>query len=221
MSVGQVVKRAALARAKASLVSPPPRFGFGRVISPELKVVETGTAQYACDTTGSVTCLNLLATGTDFNTRIGRKVALKSVQVRGTVYPVDSATQSGSARVMIVYDDNPNGGSIAAISDILQASEGDAFMNLNNRDRFKVIADFHLPIGRVDSTATQSYAVAPGIHAINCFKKLNHPVIFNNTTTATIGAIQQGALLLVTLGSQGAGLGAQAQLTCRVRFSDS
>lgn len=207
------------------------RTGYGRPLvanyrralpaSVERKVVDTASAQYACDTTGSVTALNLVATGTDINNRIGRKVMLKSVQVRGTVYPVDDATQSGSSRVMVVYDAQPNPSAIATITDILQASEGDSYQNLNNRDRFKVLADYHLPVGRVSNTATQTLTVSPGIHEINCFKSVNLPVIFNGTTTAVIGAITTGVLLLVTIGTQGAGLGGQAQLTCRVRFTDA
>lgn len=191
----------------------------------ELKVIDTASAQYAADTTGAITLISGVATGTDYTNRIGRKVMLKTIQVQGTVYPVDDNTQSGTSRVMVVYDKQPTPAvALPVMTDILNTSDGDSYMNLNNRDRFVVMADIKIPVGRVltSTTATQSlaYAVSPGIQHINIYRRINLEEIFSGTG-ATFASITSGQLLLVVVGTQAAGLGGQAQLTCRVRFADS
>ena len=106
----------------------------------EKKVVETASASYACDTTGSVTLVNGMAQGSDFTNRIGRKYTNVAVQLEGYLGPQDSNVGTTKCRIMLIYDAQPNG-ALPAITDVLTASTSNAFMNLNNRDRFKVLCD--------------------------------------------------------------------------------
>lgn len=188
---------------------------------PERKVIDTAAASYACDTTGSVTFINGAAQGTDFNQCLGRKYENVAVQIEGTVGPVDGTTGNNKCRVMIIYDEQPNA-ALPAITDILTASTSAAFMNLNNRDRFKILMDENFTIGGIDTTATQSYAMSPTVMNISRYIKCNLPTIRNGAaTTAAITNYVTGTLLLVTIGSQPAASGATLVAATRVRFVDN
>ena len=114
----------------------------------EKKVVDTASASYACDTTGSVTLLNSMAQGSDFTNRIGRKYTNVAVQLEGFLGPQDNSIGTTKCRVMLIYDSQPNG-ALPAIADVLTASTSNAFMNLNNRDRFKVLCDENYTLGQL------------------------------------------------------------------------
>lgn len=140
---------------------------------------------------------------------------MKSVQIRGMVRPNANAT-SCVCRVMFVYDTQPNG-ALATIADIFQAATGDSMLNLNNRDRFKVLMDKQITMGFYNTTASSSVADRT-VTNIKKYKKLNLDTIYDGTTAA-IGDVQSGALLLVTLGTL-AGSVWELLATVRVRFAD-
>ena len=126
-------KRANMLMAKRALRGPLRTGGFwGPSLRPknEKKSVSLGIANYACNSTGSVTALNLVATGTDFTNRIGRKINIKSVFIRGWVFPEDNDTLQQMARVMLVWDEQPNG-ALAAVTDILDTVDSSSQLNLN------------------------------------------------------------------------------------------
>jgi len=185
----------------------------------EKKVVDTAAATYVCSTTGSVTAINLAAEGTDFTNRLGRKTTNVAVQLEGLLEPIDTITAACKARIMLIYDAQPNG-ALPAITDILTAATSQSFMNLNNRDRFKILCDINRTIGGTDNTATQSYAQSPSVYNISVYRKINLDTIWSGTTAA-IGSVGTGALLLVTIGDQGGTAGANFNGAVRVRFVDA
>ena len=75
----------------------------------EKKTIDLSVTTYACDTTGSVTCLNLCATGTDYTDRVGRKILLKSVNIIGKLVPQDTTVGNSMCRIMVIYDKQPSG----------------------------------------------------------------------------------------------------------------
>ena len=111
-----------------------------------------------------------MANGTDFTDRIGRRINVVSVQVRGYYIP-DYTTppcQPQMARLMIIEDLQTNG-VIATPADILQAVTVSSFMNLNNRDRFRVLREEIMTVGSFSNVATQSYAAGNQIVPINIY----------------------------------------------------
>lgn len=186
---------------------------------PELKYVDLAQANYACDTTGSVTALNLLAVGDDNNTRDGRQVVIKSVQLHGMVYPQDNTTLHTKARVMLVWDNAVNSGTIATIAQILTAANGTAFPLIDNANRFTILVDRMYAVGMVDNTATTSFAASPTVSDCEIYKLINQVTQYSGTTAA-IGSIQNGGLLLVTIGSSPATQAANLLASVRVRYTD-
>lgn len=199
-----------------------PQMFSGR--GPERKVVDTAAAVYACDTTGSVTFLNGAAQGTDFNNCLGRKYNNVTVQLEGKIAPQDTTSGPSKCRVMLIYDEQPNG-AVPAITDILTAATSQSFMNLNNRDRFRVISDHQCVIGYLQDTATQALATSPAVDNVSIFRKLDpgkFPTVRNGAaTTAAITNYVTGTLLLVTIGDQPAASGANFSGAARVRFIDA
>jgi len=184
----------------------------------EKKYVDIASAQYAADTTGTVTALNLCNEGTGVSQRVGRKICMKSVQVRGWITQ-ETAQQPCMVRIMLVWDKQVNG-VIATIAEILSAATSNSFMNLDNRERFVVIKDKHYTLGTRNSTSGTAVADKSVSEPINIYKKLPEGsfTIFDGTG-AGIADINTGALYLVTIGSAAdAGL---AVLATRVRYTDS
>jgi len=186
----------------------------------ELKYVDVSSAGYACDTTGSVTALNLIAVGDDNNTRDGRQVTLKSVQVKGLLKPVDDDSNDSLVRWLLVWDNAVNSGALPAISDILTTSNALSFPKIDNNQRFTILHDEHFAIGKRSTSATQSFAAGQQVCPVNFYKSLNLETKFSGTTAA-IGSIQNGGLYLVTIGTQAVNAGGTFDAATRVRFTDS
>lgn len=185
----------------------------------ELKYVDLASATYACDTTGSVTALNLIAVGDDNTNRDGRQVTITSVQVRGIIVPQDAGTVSNKARWLLVWDNAVNSGTIATVADILTAATANSYPLINNANRFTILCDHSYAAGAVDQTATQAIAMSPTVHNVEYYRKIGSVTQYSGTTAA-IGSIQNGGLLLVTIGTQAAGAGSNLVAATRVRFAD-
>lgn len=185
----------------------------------ELKYVDTTLSNLACDTTGSVTALNLLAVGDDNTSRDGRQVTIKSVQLKGLIAPLDGDTNAAKGRLLIVWDNAVNSGTIATIAQILTSATSFAFPLVDNANRFTILWDSNYAVGGGSTVATQSYTQAPQVFSVDYYRKIDQVTQYSGTTAA-IGSIQNGGLLLVTVGSQGAGLGPAFNGQARVRFTD-
>jgi len=207
-------------------LAPPRTGGFRGTQGPlrrakdERKVIDVDPASYNANTTGVLTLLNGVATGTDFTNRIGRKIRLKSIYIRGYCQPEDQTTGNNLARMIVVYDMQSNGAA-PTVTDILKSATSVAQLNLDNRDRFKVLIDKQLAMGQFDSTtAGATNAAAPTIHQIKKYKKLNLEVLFNGTA-ATVGSIATGSIYMLTIGAVASGVGSTFTVSSRIRFEDA
>jgi len=187
----------------------------------ELKYVDLASADYVLDTTGSVTALNLIAVGDDNTTRDGRQATIKSVQIKGHAFCNSAAITPQKGRIMLVWDNAVNSGTIATVAQILAAVNVNAFPLVDNANRFTILWDHEVVFGPRSQTATQSVA-SDNIQGVGYYRKLDNVTQFSGTTAA-IGSIQNGGLLMVTLGSIAASATLAATLTAatRVRFTDN
>lgn len=188
------------------------------VASRETGFVDLASAGYALDTTGSVTLIATIPQGASVNQRVGKKILLKSLQIRGLCFNGTTAAINDVA-FLIVYDKRPTG-SLPAVSDILVSASASAFNNDANSGRFEIIKreDFVL-LGNQAAAAnyTEQMAVSS-----DCYIDLrSRQSVFKAAGTGAIGDIEEGALYLVTVGNSAAGTGAAtAQLAFRTRFLD-
>lgn len=165
--------RMGMMRNRASLI------GTGR---PEIKVLDNNTFtqsspfnQTAITPANNYTplMLNLIATGTSFFNRVGRKVRLRNLFVELQAFPNGTAnTEPTTHRFLVVYDRQPNG-AVPSLNDVLQDvdqgghSSGIAnlittHMNMNNRERFVIVMDERkiLPAVAAANPFTPSAAVS-------------------------------------------------------------
>lgn len=170
------------------------------------------------------TCLNCLEQGNGISQRIGNKVVLKSLRLKGQLSLDDSTTPplgyTATYRVMVVYDKQTNGAA-PVIGDII-ANVGTAGayvtafnsgIRINNKNRFVVLKDKTFDLS--------DYSAVNQID-IDWFIKKNLETVYSATTNPpTITQISSGAILLLvfTDGLEGA-LPYLANFNCRLRYED-
>lgn len=197
----------------------------------ELKVQDLATATYQVNTSGSITLLAIPTVGADYNARIGRKITLKSLFIRGRLVLETAIALTGTlsiaqqGRLIICYDLQPNGAA-PAITDILITADPASHLNLNNRDRFRILCDkeYVFDPSFYQNTATQAYSfMGRTIYNVKIFKRLNLDMIFNAVNGGTVADISSGALYMVWIGSAAAGTNSDtnAIVSTRVRYADS
>lgn len=175
----------------------------------ELKFLDTDLNAGTFSTSGSITCLTLIAAGNDNSNRIGRALMLKSVYIRGFI--AGDTIAAACYRWLVVYDKNPQG-ALPAITDILTSIDMRAMVNLNNTERFSIIMD---QVGQVEFTQLVKMPVSK-------YAKLNLPMTFNGTG-APIANITSGALYFIKMGNETV-IGdppTSPTLFARVRYTDS
>jgi len=136
------------------------------------------------NTAASMVCLNGIATGTDYNQRIGREIVLRSNLTRINV--VVGANNTNTIVRCILFMDMQANGAVATVTQLLQATNVYSPLNLNNRDRFKVIWDKQYALN-----STTNY---------NIFEKWYAKIKKSCTYTGTsdqISSISTGALYML------------------------
>jgi len=187
----------------------------------ETGFIDTGIANYALDTTGSIVLIPTITQGASVNQRVGKKVFLKSLQCRGVAFNNATASVNDCA-MLIVYDKRPTG-VVPAITDILVSANSQSFNNDANSGRFRILKrwDFVMLGPLTGVIATQQLTDCTAQEADFFLKLKNLPLVFKAAATGTIADIEEGALYLVTVGDHGAGTTAST-LTAnfRTRFVD-
>jgi len=196
--------------------------GLQRAYAKEKGYVDNAAAPYALDTTGSVNLLNIIAQGSATNQRVGKKVVLKGLQCRGNIAN-NSAAVLNDVAYMIVYDKRPTG-TLPLVTDILVAANSAALNNDNNAGRFRILKRCDdVLIGNTSLTGAVANALTEATYkSADWWLDLKSaPTTYKATASGDIGDIEEGALYLVTIGSNAAGTGAAtANMAFRVRFLD-
>jgi hypothetical protein len=195
----------------------------------ERKVQDINTGTIQANTTGTFSLLCLPIVGADFNQRVGRKIIMKSVFIRGYVRTEQSGTLavantiSQQARMILFVDLQPNGAT-PATTDLLVEATTASQLNLNYRDRFKILCDkeyvFDPYTFNTGATTSQS-SVGRQIWSVKKYKKITQETIFG-TSAGTIADINSGALYMFWIGSNPTGAtDVNAVLSSRVRYTDA
>ncbi len=198
-----------------------------RKIQKTLKQVELLFTDTAFDTatipsTGTVGIqLFTIPEGDGQSDRHGRRIQLKSVHWRGTVnLPSSTVIAEGSdvARLMLIKDTSADG-ALPGVTDILSSAVYESFTNLENRSRFRILADKFISINcqGVGSNGT-ALITAPSERHFSIYKKLDLTIEYNDTaTTGAIGTITKNNIVLLLISR----LGNSAIESCfRFRYTD-
>lgn len=182
----------------------------------ELKVVDTTTAGVIpVAQAGSVTLLNGVATGTDYTSRIGRKIVLKSILMRFFFFDTTTTSNGDNVRIIIFYDCQTNAAA-PAVTDVINVADPLQPMNLNNRDRFLILKDKMITYNPGVYAANVLTGGNPVNKSWKTYKKMSKETIFGGTG-ATVGSIQSGGLFLLLISTNAQG---NLNYNARVRFLD-
>lgn len=176
--------------------------------APELKAVDipSSTETYVNNTGLAGVLLNGVAAGTDFYNRVGRKVQGKSLFFNANIRAASGTLASNEyLRTLIVYDNAPNQAA-ATYADVVKAvsnngtvsSNSRDCLNLDNRDRFKVLMDKrHTPnYNTIASPGCLSGMYGDQDIKISEYIDLKGCDVIFDSATATIADITTGAILL-------------------------
>lgn len=209
----QMVNRNPLAR--TSIIYKP-RYGRSLINPP--RPYRTYPESKNCDIQGStgnlgvnawseVDLLNGMIEGTDpNNNRIGRKINMTSIVLR---YLSSTNLNGNPFRVLVVYDKQSDGALPTAASIVQDQTNILSPMNMNQSDRFVVIADEF-----VTQPSTFNGSRTMG----SIFRKLNLPAHYQSNT-ALITGMASGSIYVLSCGIGGIGQG--VGYFSRVRFTDT
>jgi len=175
----------------------------------EHKYLDT-TYTTAVTTTPVFQPLNLMSQGTTSSTRVGEKITMKSVQVKGMISNQDA--NNNTYVLGLIYDKQANG-AVPTNGDIfIGNSYQGSLRDPNWRRRFKVLSMkfFDLSPVSVDDK---------GLRIMNIYHKFYLPTMFQGNA-GTIADITSGSLILYLCSSDASG-GVNTTLNCRIRYIDA
>lgn len=209
---------AKLAFARTPAVFVPTRGGatYARPMAlGERKNVDTQLSNFivAATSTGTLTTLNAMLAGGQPTQRIGRRIELSSLYLRGQVRLASTTAGAASVRVLVIYDRQTNKAA-PAITDVLVSDNINAQMLLANSHRFKVLKDCLYPV--LGTSGPQALVVDEWIP----LKGLQTEYV-DGSGAGTVADITSGGLFIITY--QDGGLitaNPSSTLNCRLRFRD-
>jgi len=185
--------------------------------------LETGYVDIAIgadfSTTGTVTLLNEIEQGYEVVQRVGKKVKLISLQMRGHIYNLATSTYNKCVW-LVIYDRKPTG-SLPLISDVLTPANANGMNNDVNTDRFTVL---HRSCSELVGAPAALNGPPNSALAVEEFIDLKkRKTVFDLGTDGGINDIVYGALYFVTIGTRSnAGTNhAEGEFYCRTRFIDN
>lgn len=194
------------------------------------------TTQLDPDTTpvANIDCLFAPVVGAAINQRIGRKVAVNKITIKGSmrVAPDDAATTADAAntvRLILFQDKQTNGAQVVPSSLIqaLTAAQSSAvfgFQSTANFGRFRVLKDkyfnFSNPNGFYDGMAGNQQGLLKHFKMTVHFKK---PVIvhFNAVNGGTVADVVDNSFHLAANSDNNTDLSISLTYTCRVVYTDA
>lgn len=202
---------------------------------PEIKAIDIAqnVRSYRLPATNTVMLLNGVQTGAAFFNRVGSRIEMKNLHIRGSIINAATSTITSILRMIIVYDRQPTG-ALPAVTDILQSRDqtgtatnsGVSEINLDERDRYAILRDYQVygpPVTNTGGTLTAGPQFPPGDDSsdVNIFIKLKGLTTHfkSSSNPTTIADIATGALyaLFVTDVSDNTW---QANVGFRLRYMD-
>lgn len=180
------------------------------------------TAGAEADPAANASCLNAVAQGDGESNRDGRKIVLKSIQLRGHITQTTTSEQadinpSRVVRLLLVLDQQTNGVQLNS-EDVVTSSTNveHAYYNLQHSGRFRILYDktFVQPVSAAGTDNANTNSVGFDTKIFKVYKSLNIPVTFDGTTE-DIANITDNSLHVICFASQ---TGGYLEYESRLRF---
>lgn len=192
----------------------------------ELKFKDTTVALTASATAGVILfdSLNIIAEGNGESARIGRKLTIKKIQIKGSwanVVVTTAATTDQRLRIILYLDQQTNG-TAATVVGVLESASINAFRNLANSSRFQVLMDKTLTVRNqyVGQTAAGAFTTTVETRSWSFYKNCNIDIEYDNSATTGVLTSQRTNNLGIMILSETASSPPLVGFTCRLRYSD-
>jgi len=178
-------------------------------------------------------CVNAVSQGDGPTNRDGKKIRLRSLYIKGTVYrgateDFSAPCEPVSAYVAVVLDRQANAAEIAP-AQVYTNPQGAAlgnsclFRNLEYSDRYRILRDatFHFGAGPQSAYALDKISNGGLVKHFEWYIPLNFDTLFNtvNPTAATIADIVTNAIGVIATGTASASNNSLVlAYNCRLRF---
>ncbi len=157
------------------------------------------------------------------NERIGRKITVRSLEVRGTIQTRSTIVLvefEQRARIVFVLDKQANG-AVGSIDEVLNFGAGtqlDSFRNLENASRYRILYDKTL-----DMNPQVTAGVASGPQSKNFMfkKKLNIPIEYDQSATDGSLSTQRSNNIFSFAFAENLNADVEISYTFRIRYSDA
>jgi len=163
-----------------------------KLINIETKFFET-TVSTTVDSSGALTCCNLIAQGTDYTNRVGDSIKLQKIEFNGHYHISTNATTSvGTKLRLILLRDLQQDGTAPTVTEVLQTASEVATYNYLRRERFSILSDQLIALNQLAGNANGVF-------------KLTIPheghVKFLGTSSAA-GSMGYGSIYLLAISSE-------------------
>ncbi len=215
-------RTAAVGRARSTTTVVRKEVARQSLLDRELKFLDTAIADTTLAAGMVITNLNVIVQGDGQSERVGRKVIVKALHIRGQ-YKLIGATAAASTstrlRQRVVLDTQTNKAEFVA-TDLLVSDVIDSFGKLANRGRFRVLSDevYVFAAGGAAPTGA-AHAYSEDMVDVNVNLKLATPIEFNaDAETGAIATQVSNSLKLTTQVADGEIISQAVQV--RIRFLD-
>lgn len=193
------------------------RFGgdYGRVFDtrgvyrPELKSHDVSFGPVQASGT-LLAGLNVLVAGVAPTQVVGRRITIKSLQVKAVLRKDASSNVNPTlivandcVKMVLVLDTQANG-AYPLWSDIFASTTYTSYLNLRNANRFQILKEWDVTM-RNSGVAWDGtvYTVVESVHCINHYKKVNIRIDFSISPTGVITEIRSNNVFLMAISQQG------------------
>ena len=171
--------------------------------------------------------LNHVAQDATETGRIGRKIIVSSLSMRGNIAFGSTATIGDMDQYIriIVFVDKQANGAAATMADVVSTAgvvDVDAFRNLSNIGRFQILYDRtkRMWVDAVGQTAAGTFTSVPQSYPWAFHKRVNIPIEFDSSAaTGAITTITSNNIGVMTICSAAA-VAPSVGYTARIRFRD-
>lgn len=147
--------------------------------------------------------LNTIPTGTSATTRIGKRVVMKALQIRGHLLPNTASIYDVVSIILVYVRSNNQLTTLPAWNDIFTSQHPKSLTNRDNASKFKILRRWNYTMTGNSSAATSVTDLSTRFFdEYIVFKK---PLVAQWTSASTFGRIgefEKGSLLLLTNGTQ-------------------
>lgn len=187
----------------------------------------TGTTLAVAGSTPIEPCLNLITQGAGESQMIGRRICVKSVEMKfdlmkeaGTNANVDGVNNQDAYRLLLVWDRQCNGAA-ASWLDVMENNDYYSERNLENSTRFTILKEWLGTMDQVVFADGTDYSSGRQLRAMKKFRKVNIDMEFNaeqTPGTRDITEVRTSNLLIIGASKRGT---ITYQGRARVRYTDS